>query len=334
MEKYLFGRLENEGEVWVYPLISDTAKVEIMTRGATIKSFTVDGVDVVGGFDTLEDYLFDDSHQGATIGRVANRVAKARFNMDGVEYKITENDNGNCLHGGWGFDMHNFTVKEYDATSVTMSYTSKDGEEGFPNEVSLDVKFTLIGGALIIDYTATPSGKTPISLTNHAYFNLDGFGGTVKEHIATIYADRYTEVDATLIPNGNRPSVTGTVFDFNTPEKIGARVGGDFVGYDHNYMLKTQKCDSFLDKELPLAAEVTNGSLTLSVYTDQPCIQFYIGNFLGKKPDFKGGVKQVKHGAFCLEAQTEPNSINNGVGFYDKGEVYTQRTVYKVERVK
>lgn len=336
MEKRIFGTLPCGKDVSIYTLKNDKATLELMDRGATVVRFNVFGTDIVGGFDTLDDYLADTSHQGATIGRVANRIGGAHFTMDGAVYMVTENDHGNCLHGGDGFDHRLWDVKEITDTSVTFSYTAKDGEEGFPSEVYVEVRFTLCGASLRIDYEATPYGKTPLALTNHSYFNLDGFGGNILNHTATIYANNYTQVDSKLIPNGVRPAVVGTPFDFTTPHKIGERVGGDFAGYDHNFVLATTEKRIFNGKELGLAAKVDNKKLELSVYTDQPGVQFYIGNFLGSNseaPRFRGGVAPVKHGAFCLETQTEPNCINHGIGFYDEGEKYTHTVVYEIEKL-
>ena len=169
-------------------------------------------------------------------------------------------------------------------------------------------------------------------MLNHSYFNLDGFGGTILNHTAKFYADTYTEVGDTLIPNGNRPSVEGTVFDLRDGKRIGNALDLGFDGYDHNMILAPSVFKCFDGKELGLGATVSNGDLELAVYTDQPGIQFYIGNFLGDGPSFKGGVPQVRHGALCLETQTEPNSINHGIGFYDEGEVYTHTCVYELSR--
>ena len=333
MEKKFYGTLPTGEEVYIYSLKSESASVDIMTRGATIVNFNAFGTDIVGGFDKLETYLVDTSHQGAAIGRVANRVGGAKFEMDGKVYNLPKNDGENCLHGGEGFDFKVWDVIEYTGSKITFEYVSADGEEGFPSKLTSRVTYELDGASLLIDYVAIPEGKTPIALTNHAYFNLDGFGGTIEEHEAVIYADRYTEVDDNLIPNGNRPAVEGTPFDFKTPHKIGERCGKDFIGYDHNFILSPEKYENVFGKELGLIAEVKGKKLGMKVYTDQPGVQFYIGNFLGNGPDFKGNTKQVFHGAFCLETQTEPDCINHGIGFYDKGEVYTHSTVYAVEEI-
>ena len=331
MKREIFGRTKNGEIVELITLKNSTAELKVMTRGATIVSFKPFGVNVIGGYDDLCSYEEDTgSYQGATVGRVANRIKDASFTMDGAIYMLTDNDNGNCLHGGDGFSFRIWNIEELTEDSVTFSYYSPDGEEGFPAGLMSKVKFTLIDTAIMIEYEATPDGKTPIALTNHSYFNLDGFGGVIDNHIATIWADWYTEVGDNLIPTGNRPRVNGTAFDFKTPKKIGEGFGKDIDGYDHNFVLCPDLYIKFKDFNLPLAAQVTNEKLVLNVYTDQPGVQFYTGNFLEGGPDFRGGVKKIKHGAFCLEAQTEPNCINQGVGFYKAGEVYRQTTVYEV----
>ena len=333
MQRLFFGRSLSGDDVNLYILENEHCKLKVMDFGLIVVGFEVFGRDIIGGFDTLDAYLTDNSHQGGTIGRVANRIADACFTMDGKVYKLPKNDGENCLHGGVGFDRRMWTLKEAREDTLVFSYLSADGEEGFPANLSVTVTMTLKETSLIISYEATPDGKTPIALTNHSYFNLDGFGGDIKEHIARIYADRYTDVGANLIPSGNTPDVAGTVFDFTTPHKIGERLSADFIGYDHNFILAPTVYDEFLGARAGLAAEVWNRDIKLSVYTDQPGIQFYIGNFLGYGPDFKGGVKQVKHGAFCLETQTEPNCVNRGEGFYDKGATYRHICVYKVEKI-
>lgn len=333
MSKKFFEKTQNGSDAYTYILKNELAEVTLCDYGATIISFVFDGVDIVGGFDKLSTYFDDDSHQGAIIGRVANRIAGARFTMDGKEYRLPKNNGENCLHGGVGFDFRLWTVKEHDDRHIVFEYVAADGEEGFPAELRTEVCYTLSGGDLLIDYKATPSAKTPVSLTNHAYFNLNGFGGDVLTHKLTMFANSYTEVGADLIPTGVRPKVAGTPFDFLTPHTIGERIADTNGGYDHNFILCPTVFKDYLGKDLGLAAIVEGDALRMKVYTDQPGVQLYTGNFLGTGADFKGGVKQVKNGALCLEAQTEPNSVNHGIGFYDVGEIYTQTTVYSVEKI-
>ena len=340
MDKKLFGILNTGAEVYEYTLKNDVAEVGIITFGAAIRRFNVYGRDIVGGYDTLEGYLCDDSHQGGVIGRVANRVGGARFSMDGVTYNLPKNDGENCLHGGCGFDRRIFEVagfhegdapEGYGKTSLTLTYTSADGEEGFPAEVALAVSYTLIGTELLISYVAISSGKTPIALTNHAYFNLDGLGGDVLDQKIRIYADKYTAVGEDLIPTGATPALAGSVLDLNEWRRIGDGIL-ECGGYDHNYIVKPELKKSYGALSLGLVAEVEGNDLRMRVYTDQPGVQLYTGNFLGGAPDFKGGVKRIKHGALCLETQTAPDCINHGVGFYDEGQIYSHNTVYAVER--
>ena len=329
-----FGKMKNGETVEIVTLKNDLAELKVMTRGATIVSFKTYGVSIVGGYDSIEDYEADaGSYQGASVGRVANRIGNASFTMDGAIYMVTENDNGNCLHGGVGFNVKNWKIEDLTENSVTVSYLSPDGEDGFPSSLFVKVTYTLADAAVIIYHQGIPDGKTPIALTNHSYFNLDGFGGVIDEHIATIYANSYTDVDEKLIPNGNRPCVEGTAFDFRTPKMIGEDFGKKVDGYDHNFILCPDFSSKYENYNLPLVASVTNKKLTLNVYTDQPGIQFYTGNFLGGKPDFRGGAKKIKHGAFCLETQTEPNCINGGIGFYDLGDIYEHTTVYEVKKL-
>lgn len=331
MEKKLFGTLPTGENVYSYTLSNDVASVTFLTRGATITDFTVFGKQIVGGFDDLETYLQDTSHQGAVIGRIANRIGGATFTMDGKTYEVTKNNLGkHCLHGGKGFDVRLFEATACTENSVTFTYTAEDGEEGFPNRLHVTVTYTLVGASLQIDYTATPDGKTPIILTNHAYFHLDGFGGTVYNHVAQIFADTYTELDSELIPTGRRLPVIGTPLDLNTPTKLGERINADFKGYDVYYQAKPQTYKLWKNKNLGLVAKVDNGALQMRVYTDQPGVQFYTANTMGKGPDFRGGVKKINHGAFCLETQTEPNCISRGEEFYKAGETYTHSTVYEV----
>ncbi len=330
MNQQLFGVLPNGQEVYAYTLTNEESICRIMTYGAAVLSLQpFGGVNVVGGFDTLEDYLKDDSNQGLIIGRVANRIGGAKFEMEGKEYRLNANDNGNCLHSGHGFRHKVWQVKNCTQNQITLSYCSPDMEDGFPGNLDATVTYTLVNHALYIQYTAIPQTATPIALTNHAYFNLDGFGGTVKNHTMQIWAQRYTHVDDLLIPTGNRPLVKGTPYDYTSPRPI-ARA--DFIGVDHNMILSPEIHKEFNGESLGLAAQTQNEALIMRVYTDQPGIQFYTGNFLGDGPAFAGNIPQVQHGGFCLETQTEPNCIARGEAVYRKGQTYTHFTVYEFEK--
>lgn len=333
MNKIKFGNMRDGREVYAYTLKTDEAEVVILSYGAVIQSYKAFGVDIVGGFDKLETYFDDPSHQGGVVGRVANRVENSRFTMDGKVYNLTKNDGENSLHGGCGFDRRLWEVLSYSENAIELSYVSPDGEEGYPATLQTTVKYTLDGASLRLDYTATPDGKTPISLTNHVYFNLDGLGGDVLAHNMQFFADYYTEVNSALIPTGNRPSVAGTALDFRAPKTIGRDISYESAGYDHNMILAPTESDIFNGKELSLGAIMDNGKLKMSVYTDQPCIQFYTGGGLPGTADFKGGIPAVKFGGVCLETQIEQNCPNRGVNFFEKGETYTHTVVYKVEKI-
>jgi aldose 1-epimerase len=297
--------------------------------------------DVTLGYAGFEGYLGDTSYFGSLVGRYANRIAKGRFALDGKTYTLATNNGPNALHGGpTGFQKRVWAARvvsgpEGDALELT--YVSKDGEEGYPGTLTAKVVYSLrADGGLVIDYTATTDAPTVVNLTNHAYFNLAGEGeGTVLGQEMQIEADAYTPVDATLIPTGERRSVEGTAFDFRKPVAIGARIeaadeqleaGG---GYDHNYVLRGKA------GELRLAARVVEpgSGRVLEVFTTEPGIQFYSGNFLDGKVVGKSGKPYVKRGGFCLEAQHFPDSPNQP-GFppavLRPGQTYRQTTVYRL----
>ncbi len=339
MQKNLFGRHDGK-DIFLYTFENDCALLSVLNYGATVVRFKTYGVDIVGGFDSFGEYLADGSSQGITAGRVCNRIEDAELHIDGAVYMLTSSDGerGNCLHGGVGFMHRVWSEESVDDNSVTLSYYSPDGEDGFPSGLLTKVKFTLSGTDLIIGYEAIPEGRTPIALTNHSYFNLDGFGGTVFDHRAQIFAERYTAVNDRLIPTGEHPEVKDTPFDFRIPKRIGDEILNLDNGYDHNFLLSPKYSRVFENTELPLAATVTNGRLSLSVYTDEPCMQFYTAGFLGggtfgDAGNFRGAIKPIKYGGFCLEAQTEPNCVNHGEAIYDAGEIYRQTTVYSVTKV-
>lgn len=297
-------------------------EVRVMTYGAIIVSLKApdqNGTpgDVVLGYDSLAGYLRDSPYFGAVVGRYGNRIAKGRFALDGTEYKLAVNNGPNHLHGGLrGFDKVVWAAEPFDDSSgvgVHLTYTSPDGEEGYPGTLRAEVTYTLTArNELLIDYQAATDKATPVNLTQHSYFNLAG-GGDILAHLLTIHADSFTPVDSTLIPTGRLAPVGGTPFDFRQPTAIGARIavaeqqlefGG---GYDHNFVLTRP------DTGMALAATVTDpvSGRTLEIRTTEPGIQFYSGNFLDGSLTGKGGTVYRHRTGFCLETQHFPDSPNH-----------------------
>lgn len=328
-----FGKTPDGKEVSIYTLCDKDLTVDIMTYGASVNKMTAFGTSIVGGHDELLPYIGNRTCHGASIGRVANRIADACFEIDGTVYNVKSNEGKHTLHGGMAFNHSVWDVTEYTGHKIVLSRFSPDGECGFPGNMTATVKYELSNNALCIEYSAVCDKKTPVAMTNHSYFNLDGFGGTVDNHYMQIFANAYTEVDGELIPTGNRPDVTDTAFDFRKRRKIGEYFGKTLTGYDHNFVVTPERSESFLGKPLGLLAVADNGRLRLSAYSDQTNVQFYTGNFLEGKEDLHGGVKAVCHGAFCLEAQTEPNAIKRGECIYDAGERYVCSIAYKIEKL-
>jgi aldose 1-epimerase len=338
-----FGKTKDGTPVDLYTLTNSSGMtVKIMTLGGIITEILVpdrDGKmdDVALGFDNLEGYLGGHPFFGCITGRVANRIAKGKFKLDGKEYTVATNNGPNHLHGGVkGFDkvVWNAEVLETkDGPALALKYVSKDGEEGYPGTVTTLVTYTLTNSnALVIDYTATTDKATPINLTNHAYFNLGGKkAGNILDHEIQFFADHYTPTDATLIPTGEIAPVKGTPLDFTQPKKIGEhlnQIKADPVGYDHNLVLNSG------GKKLALAAKVYEPKTgrTMEMSTTEPGVQFYTGNFLDGSNKGKAGTAYHKHHGFCLEAQHFPDSINQPKFppvVLNPGETYQQTTVYK-----
>lgn len=257
------------------------------------------------GHDDIQPYtLPNEQFFGALVGRVANRIANARFDIDGNTFVIPANDGPNALHGGpRGFDKVTWRARISDH-AIALSYASPDGEMGFPGELQAEVTYTLTDdNTLRIDYSAITNKPTCVNLTNHAYFNLAGPGsGDILGHEITIAASRYTPVNANLIPTGEVAPVKGTRLDLATPTLIGKNIGALGMGYDHNYVLDNPGATS----PAAIVYEPKTGRL-MQVFTDQPGIQFYTGNYLDGSINGIGGVYK-RHGAFCLETQDFPNS--------------------------
>jgi aldose 1-epimerase len=301
--------------------------------------------DVTLGYADLAGYLEDDAYFGCLVGRYANRIAKASFALDGKRHALSANDGPNTLHGGpTGFCRRLWAAKVVagkDGDALELTYVSRDGEEGYPGALTAKVVYSLReDGGLVIDYTATTDTPTVVNLTNHAYFNLAGEGeGTILGHELQLEADAFTPVDATLIPTGEQRPVAGTPFDFGKPVAIGARIDAADEqlklgrGYDHNFVVRGNP------GTLRLAARVVEkkSGRVLEMFTTEPGVQFYTGNFLDGKTVGKSGKPYLRRGGFCLEAQHFPDSPNQP-GFPSAvlrpGQVYRQTTVYRLTLTK
>lgn len=290
----------------------------ILTFGATLNSLCVPGrdgkpVDVVLGYDTLEEYMTQDAYLGAVVGRFANRIAKGRFSLNGKEYALAVNNGPNHLHGGLkGFSYRVWTVEELTADKAVLTLDSPDGEEGYPGHLTVRVTYTLTEEGLTLRYEAETDADTPLNLTNHAYFNLSGHGaGEVGGHVATIFAHQYIPTDDTSIPLGQPADVAGTPMDFTVPTPLGERVDDDFDqltqarGYDHSYVV-----DGEMGVLRP-AAEVVSPKtgIKLTVKTTLPGVQLYTANYLTDRAG-KDGARYAPRYAFCLETQFFPDSPN------------------------
>lgn len=244
------------------------------------------------------------------------------------------NEGKNHLHGGTeGFNRKMWSVDEASDDAITLSLFSPDGEEGYPANVKVSVTYRICDTALCIDYTASSDADTVLNMTNHAYFNLNGCGeGNILDHEIKINADYVTMVDGELLPIG-REKVDGTVFDLREFTKIGKHVDGNFIGYDHNFVISekvpTQNVYGYSLKEI---AQASNKNIKMTLYTDQECVQLYAGLSLGGTPLFKNSAKRVDYGAFCLETQVEPDSPNNGEGILRASETYRHTTIYRFEK--
>ncbi|HXN95393.1 MAG TPA: aldose epimerase family protein [Candidatus Acidoferrales bacterium] len=345
--KKSFGKTPDGQPLDLYVLTAKGgAEASITNYGGAVVSLKVPDrngklADVVLGYDNADGYVNDKSFFGALVGRYGNRIGHAQFALDGKTYTLAKNNGENSLHGGIkGFNKAVWTAKiipAKDGQSLELSYLSKDGEEGFPGNLKVSVIYTLTdSNALRITYSATSDKKTVVNLTNHSYFNLAGQGsGDILGHLLIIRADKFTPVDAGLIPTGEFRDVAGTPFDFRKELAIGARIDQDEEqlklggGYDHNFVLQRSN-----DPEESLAARVLEpvSGRILEVWTTEPGVQFYTGNFLDGKTIGKGGVTYPKRSAFCLETQHFPDSPNQPKfpsAVLNAGERYHTITTYK-----
>jgi len=298
--------------------------------------------DVVLGFDSVQQYRSSsEAYFGATIGRFGNRIAKGKFTLDGKTYSLFTNNGPNTLHGGKkGFQDVVWEVAQSNDSSIQLSYLSKDGEENFPGNLTAKVTYTLQDdNTLKIDYQASTDKKTIINLTNHAFFNLNGQGsGSILNHVLQINADKYTPADSTLIATGKIDPVANTPYDFTKPTAIGARINDvnqqlkNGNGYDINYVLAMN-----VSKDLRHAATVVGdqSGIKMDVYTMEPGLQFYTGNFMRGKNTMKGGSKDEFRSAFCLETQhfpDAPNKPNFPSTVLKPGTVYKSTTLYRFSK--
>lgn len=340
-----FGKTPNGSEVEVVTLTNaQRTEVRIITYGGTVVSLKVADSrgaieDVVLGFDSLEQYIAESPYFGALIGRYGNRIGGARFSLGGRQHRITANDGANSLHGGAkGYDKVVWKVEDVpaDRRSVVLSYESKDGEEGYPGNLSVQVAYALDDdNELRIDYRARCDRQTVVNLTHHSYFNLAGAGnGDVLDHVMRLYAETFTPVDAGLIPTGEIRSVKGTPYDFTTPVAIGKRIESDDEqlnlagGYDFNWVV-----DGEPGTLRPAArVEEPRTGRIMEVDTTEPGIQFYSGNFLDGKNIGKGGKRYGHRYGFCLETQHFPDSPNKPQfpsTTLQPGRTFSSTTVYR-----
>lgn len=336
--KERFGVLFDGTAVEQYLLDNGTLSCGILNYGAALRYLTVRDAfgrktDVVTGFDTAEDYVRHTNYMGAVIGRCANRMEDGRLPIGMETHRLTRNEHGHHLHGGeHGFDKKLWRPVRHTATELTLTLISPDGEEGYPGTLEVFVTYRLRGDAFCIDFTATSDADTAVNLTHHTYWNLNG-GKTVEGHSVRLCSECFAPTDAYGIPTGELCPVDGTDFDFRTAKPLSLAFASDHPqirkarGIDHSFLI-----NGALDT-LRLAAEVTgNRGIGMRMFTTEPCVQFYTGNFLGGCPLGKGGAAYADHGAFCLEAQHFPNSPNLPQFppiLLRSGDTYRQTTEYR-----
>ena len=342
-----FGTLNDGRDVQLFTLENARGTyVEIINLGGIIVSLhTADDsgnmTDITTGFDNPEQYISGSGYMGAIVGRYANRIANGNFSIDGNQYTLAKNNGDNAIHGGLiGFDKklwHAVPESKNSEAILSLTLVSPDGEEGYPGNLTAKVTYTLNdNNQLIIDYSATTDKATIINLTQHAYFNLNGHGaGSIVDHEVMINAGQYTPIDNESIPTGELASVEGTPLDFRTAKTIGVDINSSHEqirfgsGFDHNFIISHAT-----EGDLTLAASVLSPSSgrTLKVFTDQPGMQFYTGNFLNGTLIGKEGAVYARRNAFCLETQHYPDSPNKP-GFPStklrSGEQYTTRTIFE-----
>ena len=343
VQKIGLNLMENGQPIDLYVLTSKNGlSAKILTYGATLVELQVpdrfgEFNDILLGFDTLDGFLTNDPYFGVIVGRVANRIARGRFTLDGKEYRLSINDGLNHLHGGLkGFSKVVWRaepIPEKDGVGVGLSYFSADGEEGYPGGLSVRVVYVLTDdNELRIDYAAKTDKPTPVNLSNHAYFNLAGAeNADILDHELLLVADRFTPVDDALNLTGEIMPVEGTPLDFRTPTAIGSRIlqiPSSLGGYDHNFVLNND-CG-----KLAMAARVYDSSTgrVMEILSTEPGVQFYSSNFLDGSIKGKKGIFYRKHHGFCLETQHFPDSVNHTnfpSTILRPGKTYAQTTIHR-----
>ena len=319
-------------------------ELTVTNYGAKIVSLMVPNkegalVDVVTGHDSIDDYLTSaEPYFGAVCGRTANRIANGKFELQGQTYSLAVNNGPNSLHGGVkGFNAVVWDVKKVTDNAIELKYLSVDGEEGYPGNLTVSVTYTLTNeNAVIIDYKATTDKTTILNLTNHSYFNLSGAGDpSINDHVLTINADTYLPTDATAIPYGPADEVKGTPMDFTTPYPIGSRINEDFQqlvygkGYDHTYVLNKKYDDEF---SFCARCQSLKTGIVMEVYTTEPGMQLYTGNWMTDKLIGKNGQTYPERAAVCFETQHYPDSINKPdypSTELHPGETFSSKTFFK-----
>ncbi len=341
--KESFGQLNDSTPVSLYTLTNDKGiTMKVTNYGGIITSLIVPDKngnpgDIVLGYDSLSGYLTETPYFGAIIGRYGNRIAKGKFTIDGNEFHLPINDGPNHLHGGiQGFDKVPWDATEFKTDSTVgliFHRLSKDMEQGYPGNLDVTVTYTLNNkNELRFDYLATTDKPTPVNLTQHSYFNLAG-EGDVKDHELLIKSSKYTVVDSLLIPTGELRDVKNTPFDFTTAKPIGKDLmatGGKPIGYDHNFVLDTKGID-----EVAVKVTEPKSGRVMEVFTNEPGVQFYSGNFLNGTIKGKGGKVYNQYGGFCLETQHFPDSPNQPAfpnTILRPGEKYQTTTIYRFSK--
>ena len=339
LTKARFGLAEDSTQVHLFTLRNKNGVVVKLTNyGGIVTSIVTpdrqgEFADIALGFNKLDPYLEGHPYFGCIVGRCANRIANGKFTLEGKTYHLAANNGPNHLHGGLeGFDKKGWDADDeagVDRISVILTYHSPDGEEGYPGNMDVKVVYTLTNdNELIIDYEARSDKATPINLTHHSYFNLAGEGsGDIYDHRMMIDADRYTVVNENLIPTGELRSVKNTPMDFTEPHSIGERINLVEGGYDHNYVLNNHG-------KLALVAKVEEpgSGRVMEVFTSEPGMQFYSGNFLDGSITGKSGKKYYERYGFCLETQHFPDSPNQPEfpdAILRPGDTYSHTTIYK-----